>query len=91
MTDEPTTKPHGIGWYAAWNVLALVVGYPLSVGPVYCGLVLTGSPDWLETPASVFYWPLTLPADDSDFGKALLAYLKWWALLGGADPASFVR
>lgn len=53
-----------IGWLMSrrrrwlWIAAALLIGYPLSIGPVILLWGLLGRPGWFEDPAALFYRPV---------------------------------
>lgn len=73
---EPPKRPHGIGWYTAWGVLAPVL-YVLSVGPVDA-CVTRG---WISfDTATKIYRPLVvfLRILPSAVRESLEAYEGYW-------------
>lgn len=79
--DEPPKQPHGIGWYAAWIVLALVL-YVASIGPASGLLVAYGRycPQLAEGCFMWFYSPLqiVLPRNAEPF---VVWWMNWWTAL----------
>ncbi len=80
--DEPPNKPHGIGWYAAWIVLALVV-YVASVGPAGCALMMIEAPEWVNSTFEVVYYPLVASERAADISER---YMFWWVALVTGEP-----
>lgn len=73
---EPAKQPHGIGWYAAWIAVALVL-YVASIGPVDACAIR----GWISVDtASSIYGPLVvfLRIVPPAVRKAVEAYEGLW-------------
>ena len=83
--DAPPKKPHAIGWYAAWIVLALVP-YVASQGPAVYTFIAWGGPDWLWNAVAFGYHPLNLWCQNGLPGSELIdAHNLWWQLLADTE------
>lgn len=66
MTEKPTHKPHGIGWYAILIVVALVL-YVASAGPAAYLMSHECIPECCLRGIETFYAPANV-----------LAYFEWY-------------
>jgi hypothetical protein len=69
--------------WAKWTAVALIavlVTYPLSFGPVNWLVVNDYAPEWLLQPIEEFYWPLALTSAyaPQPVGNVLVWYTKLW-------------
>jgi hypothetical protein len=81
---EPDSKPkkRSRGWIG-WTLIAALVLYPLSVGPVTRLVMLTNSDgEWLTT----FYAPVFRAIERPEFSRPILWYLDLWGTLARPVP-----
>ena len=79
-TDKPKTRSR-TGPIAALVLVAVLVGYPLSEGPVLWAINAEWLPRWCD---DTIYEPLFWLSVESDvFCDAMVWYLSWWS---DADP-----
>jgi hypothetical protein len=53
-------KKPGVAFWVAVAVVVVLVGYPLSMGPVLWISVHGWIPTWMHGPIGWFYWPLDM-------------------------------
>ena len=78
MTDKPDGKR---GWTAVWIVVALLVLYPLSIGPaawLQDSVDRTGT-GWTSRIFEQVYWPLCCTADVTGMHTFLARYIDLFA------------
>ena len=54
--SEPQKKA-GVAFWITVALLAVLVGYPLSIGPYVWLYQHDAVPDWAETPLDLYCWP----------------------------------
>ena len=86
MSEDHDNRKHpGAGFWAT-IILAAVVAYPLSIGPVAWLYHKTGEPGWLGTAGDIVYAPLAFTIDKcpTKLGSQFHGYIEWWTEL--ANP-----
>lgn len=82
---EKPRKP-AAGFWIVVGVVAMLVGYPLSIGPVRWIVCTTGCRTaWLDDAIDLIYAPVLWVAgvDGAEWlSDALLHYLNWWYPFG---------
>jgi hypothetical protein len=76
MSDEPKKKQPVVR--ARWAALALLMLYPLSVGPAWwaCSHLESG---WVMEAYDAIYAPLQWVSERNDtFGGMVIWYVGWW-------------
>ena len=81
--SESRKKP-GVAFWATVVVVAALVAYPLSVGPVECMHVHLGFPHWVRTTVDFIYEPLFWAMRNGPqwFRVLFSKYISWWMELG---------
>jgi hypothetical protein len=79
MSDEP--KKRSRKWIA-WAVIAVLVLYPLSVGPATVLFLRSGPDSAVATVYSWLYWPLDAFRSVT-LNQAIDTYNGWWIRLLG--------
>ena len=80
--EHPTSPRHLLGRVAA-TLLALLLLYVLSIGPVvYLHVKLKRDFTVLDP----FYVPLVWVIEHSSLGEPFYEYVSWWVRLAGGDP-----
>ncbi len=80
MSEDPDNRKRpGAGFWAT-IILAALVAYPLSIGPVAWLDMKLDSPKWLETIGTVVYAPLFYSVDHGPtrVTEFYESYLTWW-------------
>jgi hypothetical protein len=74
-------KKPGLAFWATVAVVAVLVAYPLSIGPVSLIYYQFGRPHWLYSFEWYVYGPLlwTVEHGPAWYGKLFDAYVNWWA------------
>ena len=81
--EHPTSPRHLLGRVAA-TLLALLLLYPLSIGPaVYAAVKLKADPTMLYS----FYAPMFWATEYTPLQQPRREYLRWWLRLAHGDPS----
>lgn len=82
MTQE-SCKPKSWAWWAVLVVLAVLVLYPLSIGPVAWLSLKCDVPQWLDVATDHFYAPANWLMDSGPQALSdwYFRYWVWWVKL----------
>ncbi len=81
MNDE--RKQPGVAFWATLAVVAVLMLYPLSVGPAAWLVTVAGEHVWLADAFELFYLPLALAVSmlPAPINDACTDYVSWWTNL----------